>query len=190
MTGLEPGMSGRAKWPLVLLILLNAMPCQADPSKPGGPAHATRQELVGAWRLQRIELVGPDGATSDPFYGQGSTGILIYDPSGWMSVQIVGQHRSAVDMPVSRPWPSDTAKDARRKAAVLDAYYAYFATWEFDEATSTVTHHVVSSLFPSETGASYSQRVALEGEYLIFTTQRELAGSTVVQRKIWQRIKR
>jgi hypothetical protein len=189
MKRLASRMSVRAKWPLLLLFLWHTMPCQADAPKPSGPA-PTRQELVGAWRLQSIELVGPNGPRSDPFYGEGSTGILIYDPSGWMSVQIVGPHRAAVDVPVSRPWPSDTAEDARRKAAVLDAYYAYFATWEFDEATSTVTHHVVSSLFPSESGVSYSQRVTLQGQYLVFTTQRELAGSTVVQKKIWQRIKR
>jgi hypothetical protein len=177
-------------WALLLLFCFIAMPGQADASKPGEPMVANQQQLVGAWRLQSIEIVGPKGATTDPFYGEGSSGILIYDASGWMSVQIVGPHRIAVDVPGSRPAQSGTVEDARRNAAVLDTYYAYFATWEFDQAKSTVTHHVVSSLFPSETGASYSQRVTLEGDYLIFTTDRQLAGNSVVQKKVWRRIKR
>jgi hypothetical protein len=179
---------GCANWPLLLFVFLNAMPCQVGASKPSGAAQSTRQDLIGAWRLQSIQLVGLNGPMTDPFYGEDSTGILIYDRSGWMSVQIVGQHRAAIEIPSARPSPGDTAGDARRKAAVLDTYYAYFATWDFDEASSTVTHHVVSSLFPSEAGVSYSQKVTLDGEYLIFTT-RESAAGTVVQRKVWKRIK-
>jgi hypothetical protein len=177
-------------WLLLLLYCFTAIPCQADASKPSELMRASQQELVGAWRLQSIELVGPNGATTDPFYGEGSSGILIYDASGWMSVQIVGAHRIAVDVPGARPSPNSTAEDERRTAAVLDTYYAYFATWDFDAAKSIVTHHVVASLFPSESGASYSQRVTLEGDHLIFTTDRQVAGSSVVQKKVWQRIKR
>jgi len=180
-----PGTSGRLKWPLLILTCLIAASCQVDASKPSGAVRGTRQELIGAWQLKSIQLMGPNGPMNDPFYNEGSTGILIYDPSGWMSVQIVGQQRAVVDVPGSRPWPSNTAEDARRKAEVLDTYYAYFATWEFNEATSAVTHHVVSSLFPGEAGASYSQDVTREGEYLIFTTHRD---SGVVQKKVWQRI--
>jgi len=187
MKGLVSRTLERAKWPLLLFVFL--MPCQVGASNPGDTARGTREDLIGAWRLKSIQLVGRNGPMADPFYNDGSTGMLIYDRSGWMSVQIVGERRAAVEIPSKRPSPDDTAGDARRKAAVLDTYYAYFATWDFDEATSTVTHHVVSSLFPSEAGVSYSQKVTLQGEYLIFTTQRESAAGAVVQRKVWQRIK-
>jgi hypothetical protein len=173
---------------LLLLGGLNARPCQADASKAGHAAPVTRQQLIGAWQLQSIQLVGPHGSMNDPFYNDGSTGILIYERSGWMSVQIVGQHRESVDVPVSRP-SSSGAEDARHKSAVLDSYYAYFGTWEFNEAKSTVTHHVVSSLYPSETGMSYSQSVNLDHKTLTLTTQRESAEGTVVQKKVWRRIR-
>jgi len=123
----------------------------------------------------------------DPFYNADSTGMLVYDPSGWMSVQIVGRHRPAMEAAASRP-THDTAGDAQLKAAVLDTYYAYFGTWDYDEATSTVTHHVKSSLIPGETGVSYSQTVTLDGGRLVFTTRREVAGVAAVQKKVWQRI--
>jgi hypothetical protein len=133
------------------------------------------------------QIEGPLGPMIDPFYNADSTGILVYDPSGWMSVQIVGQHRPAMKAPASRP-THDTAEDAQLKAAVLDTYYAYFGTWEYDEATATVTHYIKSSLIPGETGMSYSQTVTLDGGHLVFTTRRELAGGKAVQKKIWQRI--
>jgi hypothetical protein len=187
MNRLTPRPGKPTGWSFLLLLGLFAISGQAQTPQPAGAAQATRQQLIGAWRLQSIQLIGPKGATTDPFYNEGSTGILIYDPSGWMSVQIEGQHRASVEVPASRP-PGGTAQDAQHKAAALDTYYAYFATWEFDEATSTVTHHIVSSLFPSEAGVSYSQAVDLEGQYLTFTTRRESAAGPVVQKKIWRRI--
>jgi hypothetical protein len=177
-------------WRFLLLVFLGGTPCLADGSKPAAAPSGTAQPLIGAWRLESIELIGPKGPMNDPFYNEGSSGILIYDPSGWMSVQIVGYPRSALEVPASRPWPVDSAEDARRRAAVLDTYYAYFATWEFDAATSSVTHHIVSSLFPGEAGVSYSQQVTVEGDSLIFTTHRDSAGISLLQKKVWRRIKR
>ena len=105
-----------------------------------------------------------------------------------MSVQIVGQPRPAMEAAASRPPRVESAEEAQRKAAVLDTYYAYFGTWEYDEATSMVTHHIKSSLIPGESGMSYSQNVALEGDTLIFTSRHEVAGVATVQKKVWRRI--
>ena len=132
--------------------------------------------------------MAPDGPMTDPFYNADPTGILIYQASGWMSVQIVGQPRPAMQAEASRPPRTETVEDARRKAAVLDTYYAYFGTWDYDAAASTVTHHIKSSLIPGESGMSYAQTVALQGGNLILTSRREVAGVATVQRKVWRRI--
>jgi hypothetical protein len=121
---------------------------------------------------------------TDPFYNEGSTGVLIYDPSGWMSVQIVGQPRPDMDVSASRPGRADSAEEDRLKAEVLDSYYAYFGTWTYDETSSTVTHHIKSSLFPSETGVSYTQTATLEGENLVFKVRRDARGGATVQQKV------
>jgi hypothetical protein len=180
-------VASKVRWPLLLLVLLNAAQDLSMAADRSGAAHATRQELIGTWRLLSIHIEGPLGSTSDPFYNADCTGLLIYDPSGWMSVQIAAQQRPAMDAPASRPM-HDAAKNARLKAAVLDSYYAYFGTWEYDQASSTVTHYVKSSLIPGETGKSYSQTVTLDGEQLIFATRRVVAGDKIVQKKVWQRV--
>ncbi len=189
MSEARPCSRAPSRWLVLLLLCLGVVACHPSGPKPSGASHATRQELAGAWRLLSIQRLGPNGPTSDPFFGTDPTGILIYDPSGWMSVQIVSTHRPAMDSPAaaaSRPTPGDTAQDTQLKAAALDTYYAYFGTWSYDEATSTVIHAVKASLIPGETGKSYSQAVSLVDGHLVFT-RREMRGASV-QQKVWERV--
>jgi hypothetical protein len=181
-------ISKAAGWQLFFLAYLSATPYDWAMPEPSHNQHATRQDLIGAWRLVSIQIVGPSGRMPDPFYNAGATGVLVYDPSGWMSVQIAGQPRPSMEAPASRPARPHTAETAQIEAAVLDTYYAYAATWEFDSATSTVTHHVKMSLIPAEAGMSYSQRVDLDGGNLVFTTRRDARGGATVQEKVWKRI--
>jgi hypothetical protein len=180
----------RSRWPVLLLLCAGVVSCHPSGPTTSDASHATRRALIGVWRLLSIQRLGPNGPTVDPFFGTDPTGILIYDPSGWMSVQIVGSHRPAMDAPAaaaSRPTLGDTAQDSQLRAAVLDTYYAYFGTWHYDEATSTVVHEIKSSLIPGETGKSYSQAVSLVGGHLIFT-RREATAGAIVQEKVWERV--
>lgn len=148
----------------------------------------TRQQLVGAWRLVSIDVSGPEGSLPDPFYQPDSTGLIVYDVSGWMSVHIAGPRR--------RPWKSpadrkvgNREQDASLKAAAFDTYYAYFGTWSLDEATAVVTHHVSASLIPAETGAHYAQTVHIDsGGRLTLTSTDTIGGEPVVRKKVWERV--
>ena len=53
------------------------------------PDAATREKFVGAWRLVSIETIRPNGEVIYPFYGKHPEGMIMYDKSGWISVQIV-----------------------------------------------------------------------------------------------------
>jgi hypothetical protein len=173
---------------LVCLIGLYASMHPAASADRGDPAHLARQDLIGAWRLLRIEYSGPHGPIVDPFYQTDSTGIIIYDSSGWMSVHIVAPHRQAWEVPASRLPSRATPQDLQLKAAAFDTYYTYFGTWDLDEANSMVTHHVKSSLIPAETGLNYAQKATLEGGRLIFTVRSGGKGQETVRRKIWERV--
>lgn len=174
-----------AKYALMLAALSVSALCAADGSHT---QRVTQQDLVGAWRLMDIEVQGPAGRELDPFYGSGSRGLLIYDASGWFSVQIEGSGRPAVQVPSVRPSPAQSESTARLSAAALDSYYAYYGTWSFDEATSTVTHHAKGALYPSEDDATYPQHVEIVGHRLIFVRKQTIAGQTTVQTKRWERL--
>jgi hypothetical protein len=156
----------------------------ADP--PAKPPLAGR-DLVGAWRLVSIDVQGPSGPESDPFYGRGTQGLIIYDAAGWFSVQFMGADRLNVEVPAKRPDPAPGA-GAERKAAALDSYYAYYGTWEFDPSTSTVIHHSKGALYPAETGVTYRQRVDIVGSRMTFTRRQGDADHPSVQTKTWEHV--
>jgi len=173
------------KCAFVLMMVAASALCGAD----AGPGRRTmRQDLIGAWRLIDIDVEGPAGREADPFYGTGSRGLLIYDASGWFSVQIEGAARPAMQIPSVRPVAGQSDSTARLKATVLDSYYAYYGTWSFDAATSTVTHHAKGALYPAEDDATYPQHVEVAGKRMSFTRTQNVAGHSTVQTKRWERV--
>jgi hypothetical protein len=153
----------------------------------GAASTAARLALVGAWRLEAIEYRGPNGETLDPFYQAGSSGIIIYDPSGWMSVQIVAPSRRGVEAPEVRV-PRDADGNSSLKAEAFDTYYSYYGTWDYDAVTAVVTHHVKSSLMSAESGLSYGQSVLLDGGRLILSVRSGAPPHETLRRKIWRRV--
>jgi hypothetical protein len=182
---MKVGSVARWKFAFVLMMLAAGAFCAAD---AGQERHTSRQDLIGAWRLVDIDVEGPAGREADPFYGSGSRGLLIYDPSGWFSVQIEGAGRPAMQIPPVRPVAGQDDSTARLKATVLDSYYAYYGTWSFDAATSTVTHHAKGALYPAEDDATYPQHVQVVGKRMSFTRTQNVAGHLTVQTKRWERV--
>jgi hypothetical protein len=134
--------------------------------------------------LVRIDILEAGVSRSDPFYGSDCSGLLIYDSSGSMSVQIVGLPRPSMPTPSVRG--PDTGGDAQRGSALLATYYAYFGTWTYDEQTGIVTHQVMGSLYPDETGVSFAQQVTLTGDRMTFTVR---ARDQSWHRKVWARVR-
>jgi hypothetical protein len=170
----------------VALVIALALSCASLVQAADG-GHIRKDQLIGAWRLVSMDYRGPDNASVDPFYQPDSTGLIIYDASGWMSVHIAGPHRQAWKVPASRLPTTGSPQDGALKAAAFDSYYAYFGTWDLDEVQSVVTHHVIAALLPAEEGQSYAQQVALENGRLIFTTRTGPEGRQIVRHKIWER---
>jgi hypothetical protein len=170
------------------LICARAPLCDAAARDAAEGQIPTREQLIGAWRLVSIDLSGPTGPLVDPFYQADSEGIIVYDSSGWMSVQIAAPHRRLLEVPASRSPPAGSGPVSRRKAAAFDTYYSYYGTWDLDEQAGVVTHHVKSSLISAETGISYAQNVALQGRRLTFTVRDRSHGKETVRRKVWERI--
>src|SRR5271165_96232 len=180
--------AGHGRFLLLWLICWCAPLCQAGSPGGGGVLPLTRQQLVGTWRLVSIDYATPRGPMPDPFYQTGSTGILIYDSTGWMSVQIAAPHRPRWEIPQSRSSSAASAQKVPSKAEAFDTYYAYFGTWDFDEATAVLTHHVKASLIPAETDLNYAQTATLEGARLVFTGRGGMPGEKTIRRKVWERI--
>ncbi|HET9087112.1 MAG TPA: lipocalin-like domain-containing protein [Acidobacteriaceae bacterium] len=87
---------------------------------------SARDKLIGAWRLVRIDSPGSDGHS----IAAQPKGMLIYSQDGHVSVQLM--------YPKGANVPSNEY--------VHDGYEASFGSYDVDEATHTVTHHVQGSI--------------------------------------------
>jgi len=106
---------------LVIVALCAASQAQSAQKKDTGLG---KERLIGAWRLARIEAPGSDGNATQP------KGMLIYTRDGQMSVQLM-YPRSA---------------SALSNEYVKDGYEASFGSYDVDETTHTLTHHVQGSV--------------------------------------------
>ena len=106
----------------------------------------TASALPGVWELVSYTVTGSDGVARFPF-GQEPRGQIIYTESGQMSVQLM---RSDYDLTPFMELDLATALEEMG----LSAFFAYWGTYEVDEAAGTVTHEIAGCLFPDWVGAS------------------------------------
>ena len=143
------------------------------------------QKLIGAWRLVSVE--GTD-ATFHLAYDH-PTGLIIYDRSGWMSVQIdvKGIRKPCVNGPAGGT--------GEEKVAAFDNYIAYYGTFTVDLKAQTVTHHLADSSQPNRRGVNNVRWYEFQGDDRLLLIPREDGKGGVIERKdatdklLWERIK-
>jgi hypothetical protein len=158
---------------------------------PSLPTNANKgssvaDQLVGAWRLVSIETYRVNGETIFPFYGKHPEGLLVYDRSGWMSVQIVSDPKPMV--PTASTRESFLIASPADKVTAINGYYAYFGTWTVDASASTVTHHIIQSLYPGERGEDGVRQFLLEGDRLTLRAKALEMGEEHQRKLVWERI--
>lgn len=94
--------------------------------KQADDSGSAREKLIGAWHLAHIDALGPDGKPTETPQPKG---MLIYTLDGHMSVQLM--------YPASSNVPNNEY--------VFDGCESSFGSYEIDEATHTLTHHVQGS---------------------------------------------
>ena len=143
----------------------------APPPSPAGAG------LLGAWLLVSAETVRENGEAA-PAFGNEITGVLIYDRTGQMSLQIAGERPSVGSIETFQ------AMSPQDRVVFLDSYYAYFGTFEVDEAAHLVAHRVRASLRPNETGVTYRRQFGIEGDRLTLASPPEAHGGEVVSSRL------
>jgi hypothetical protein len=172
-------------WTVLLSVWVQA---QTAPPSSKTEVRLPAQALLGAWRLISIDYASPQGAAADDTFGPNPAGLIVYDRSGWMSVQIVTGNRPKMERPESRTSGVVTAEQVQLSVAAFNSYYAYFGKWDFDEQTSTVTHHLQSSLLPWETGLDLHRQASLDGDRLTLLARYSRHGVDYVRTLVWQRL--
>ena len=125
-----------------------------------------KDRFIGVWRLLRCERRSANGAVDYP-YGEKPVGRITYDKAGRMSAQLMRPgRRSTVSSGVNLIVGNASADEIRE---AVSGFTAYFGTFDVDESTTTVTHHVQASLVPSWVGTDLRRTYRFEGNRLHLT---------------------
>ena len=112
---------------LVMAVVITGV-AQAQIVKEKAGDHASaRERLIGAWHLVRIEAPSHEGKEIPIPQPKG---MLIYTRDGHMSVQLM--------------YPKSA--NALSNEYVQNGYEASFGSYDIDEATHTLTHHIQGSV--------------------------------------------
>lgn len=121
-----------------------------------GADASVKEKLIGAWRLAWTEEQGPDGKMNRIVDRKGT---LVYSRDGHMSVQIMLPKQG--DSPQGNPVQYDRG-----------GYEAYYGTYEVNEQTHSVTHHVEGALVRTLVGKDLTRVYHFEGRQLILKSSR------------------
>ena len=116
------------------------------------------------------------------------TGIIIYDRSGWMSVQV---DTKGARKPFVKGAGGGTSAE---KVEAFDNYIAYYGTYTLDLKEQTVTHHLEDASPPNWRGVDNVRWFEFQGDDRLILIPREDGKGGVIDRKdatyklLWERI--
>jgi hypothetical protein len=133
-------------------------------SAPALGESTTRSRLIGIWKLRSCVQTLKKGGTEFPF-GQKPVGRIEYDKAGRMFALLMRPGRQSTVLPGKRlnEAPVEELRDA------VTGFVAYFGTFNVDEATQTVTHHVEAAFAPNWVGTDLKRKFRFDGGRLVLT---------------------
>lgn len=168
---------------VIFLILF----CLAATSAAPTPDDLSKK-FIGAWRLISIEG-NPPGR---PFVYDHPTGLIMYDTSGHMCVNIVLKANRKPFAPYAKGIVTATTEE---KAAAFESYAAYFGTYTMDAKAGTITHHLEDNLVPGRQATDNVRWFDFQGPDRLLLTPIEDGKGGVLARKdatyklLWERLK-
>jgi len=135
------------------------------------PPSDTAKRFIGTWQLISISSAGQ----KDPNRGSHPAGLIYYDATGHMAVQIMPDRL--------RPKYAGTEPTPEEAKAAITGYTAYFGTYTINEEARTVTHHRTGNINPGGLGDFVRRYEFAPGDRLILRPLESMNELT------WERIK-
>lgn len=142
----------------------------------------TRDQFLGVWKLVLYEFRLSDGILIRPM-GQGVRGLLMYDPSGWMMLQVMDPERPLF---ASGDWLAGTPAEVQ---AAWEGAFSYYGKFEIDAVRGMMIHHVQGAAFPNWIGNDRELFAEFAGNRLtLMTLPMPLGGEQAVGYLKWERV--
>jgi hypothetical protein len=125
-------------------------------------------QVLGSWTLEKFQIEDPSGNVRD--WGRNARGLLIYAPTGHMSVSINKEIEND---------PDQTEAENR-----FDSILFYSGSYQM--SGSTITHQVTQASNPDRIGREMIRYAELDGELLRLTTPNESFGRAIL---VWKKVR-
>lgn len=141
-------------------------------------------QLIGSWTLVDLIEVPIDGGPITHPMGKDAKGLIIYNPDGFMSAQIMNPERKNF---AKEHYTGATAEEYTQEGST---YLAYSGPFSLDEEKKTLTHSMYVSLFPNWTGQTQSRIVHFAKGLLHLESGKPFVsnGLTVTHKLTWKRV--
>jgi hypothetical protein len=116
-------------------------------------------KILGSWRLEKW-IYENEAGDEIKYFSESPSGILIYEPSGYMSVQIQQSGRANFE---SQTLDVGTIKE---KSGAFGSYLAYYGQF-VEHNPGEFTHTVEGSLFPNWVGFQKEEDIYEAGEEVL-----------------------
>ena len=145
---------------------------------------AVRQQLLGAWLLQRWAIEFSDGRAASLPFGADASGLIAYTADGWMNASIARGSRPVLSAPSVRQAP------AAEQCAAFESYFNYAGPFTLRrvDGAAHVVHAVRFSLNPNMVGSEQVRRIQFDGDDRLTLSADEAVGGVVRQHRLeWRR---
>ena len=122
------------------------------------------EDLIGTWRLRSWKNLASDGSAIDPL-GEKPLGYIFYNHDGFMSVEIMAEHRAPYHDSDVFGGTSEERSDA------ISTYLSYSGPFEVIPDQDTVIHHIEVCSYPNWIGNAQVRYAKLDGEVLMLSTK-------------------
>ena len=140
----------------------------------------TTPSLLGTWIVLSWEIRSTDGTVTHPM-GDNPGGVITYDPSGRMAVQLMQPDRAH-----SRSADPFQATPDEIVAAWM-GFISYAGRYEHDPVSRRVVHRVEICSFPNWVGSSQERFYVFDGDLLVLSTPPiPLGGASSVSTLVWK----
>ena len=170
--GGRPAIRGTVVCVSLLLVLGGCKAVRADDAA----------KLVGSWTLVSYEDREAGGTPVYP-YGKAASGLLVYDATGHMAVQIMKTPPPDV---ASDDWDRFTTQE---KVALFDGYVAYFGRFEVDSTRKVVTHLPSADLSRLYVGKREERHYQLTADRLVLSETWLQSGKQWSGVRVFERLK-
>jgi len=142
------------------------------------------EKLLGTWTLVELIEVPVDGGEITHPMGDNPKGLIMYNPDGYMSAQIMDTHRENFHQ---EHWTNATPEEYTQEGST---YLAYSGPFKTDDEKQLVSHTMYISLFPNWTGQTQNRIVIFKDGFLHLESEKPFTSNSrlVTHHLTWKRV--